>query len=331
MLKKFSFMLASFALAGCSVAPQPARADAFQTMRCVNMGNALEAPREGDWGHRIDLANFARIRAAGFDTVRLPLRWSGHLRPGNVIDPVFRARVDEVLEAALAADLNIVLNIHHFEDLMVEPEAHYDTFLDIWKQLADHYQDLPARVSFEVLNEPSRELKGDIMRRAQKDAIAIIRQNNPTRTLILGGENWSNVDTLRTNYLSPDRNVVYTFHYYDPFDFTHQKAPWLGSDAPRRERKWGSAEDYQDVRKHMAYAKEFSDRVGRKVFLGEFGAFEAAPESSRRAYMSAVSREAEAAGLGWCVWSFTTSFPLFDDRTKTWLPGQLEALGLSAP
>ena len=331
MLKKYISIFALFALSACGVTSQLTQTNTFETERCVNMGNALDAPWEGAWGHTIDLANFARIRAAGFDTVRLPVKWSGHLGASNFIDPAFRARVDEVLNAALAADLNIVLNIHHFDDLMNEPEAHYDAFLDIWKQLADHYQGLPERVSFEVLNEPSRKLKGDIMRRAQRDAIAIIRQSNPTRIVILGGENWSNIDSLRTNYLAPDPNVIYTFHYYTPFNFTHQKAPWLGSNAPQRTQSWGSAEDHQVVREHMARARDFSERVGRQVFLGEFGAFEAAPESSRQSYMKAVTHEAEAAGIGWCVWSFTSSFPLFDDDIKTWLPGQLEALGLSAP
>ena len=326
-----SFAVLASALAACGAAQPATESEAFKTQRCVNMGNALEAPKEGEWGHKIDLDNFARIREAGFDTVRFPVRWDAHLAANNLIDPTFLNRVDQVLDAALAADLDVVLNVHHFDDLMEQPERYSGTLLDIWEQLAYHYQDLPDRVSFEVLNEPSLALNGTLLRRLQGDAVRIIRSTNPTRTLILGGENWSGLNTLGTNVKLNDPNVVYTFHYYDPFDFTHQKAPWTGPDGPKETRTWGSESDHQKVQVDMASAKRFSEDVGRKVFLGEFGAYEAAPEDSRLAYMSAVRREAEAAGIGWCVWNFTSSFPLFDDDTKTWVPGQLEALDLGAP
>ena len=306
----------------------PASADTFQVKRCVNMGNALDAPKEGEWGHRIDVANFARIRAAGFDTVRIPVRWSAHVDNTDYIDSAFIARVDEVINAALAQQLNIVLNVHHFESLMKNPRRDSSRLIYIWQQLAYYYQDLPASVSFELVNEPHGALKGRRMRDLQRDLISAIRETNPTRTLVLGGEDWSNIRTLNTNFVSPDPNIVYTFHYYDPFDFTHQNAPWTGPDGPKERKSWGTARDRRNVQNDMRKAAQFSNRVGRPVFLGEFGAYEGAPEPSRRDYMRAVTAEAEAAGIGWCAWNFTATFPLFDDRKKQWVPGQLEALGL---
>ena len=80
----------------------------------------------------------------------------------------------------------------------------------------------------------------------------------------------------------------------------------------------------------MRRVRQFADRVGRQVFMGEFGAYEAAPSNDRQEYMRAVTAEAEAAGIGWCAWNFTSTFPLFNDRSKRWIPGQLEALGLVA-
>lgn len=329
-LKRAISLLGVLGLVMCGVPAPKAEAGPFEVKRCVNMGNALDAPTEGAWGHTIDLENFARIRAAGFDTVRLPVRWSAHLGQDNIIDPAFLTRIDDVINAALAADLNIVLNVHHFEELMVEPAAHTKTLLNIWSQLSYYYEALPARVSFEVLNEPNGALKGNVMRRLQKDAVALIRQRHPDRTLILGGENWSGLQSLGTNYLSSDPNIVYTFHYYQPFDFTHQNAPWTGADGPKGEKNWGSASDQRAVRQHMAQASRFARQQGRAVFLGEFGAYEAAPEPSRLAYLQSVRAEAEAAGIGWCVWNFTATFPIFDDQRKTWTPGHLQALGLSA-
>lgn len=328
-MKKSLLILSATLLAVCGAPAPDAQAAPFHVKRCVNMGNALDAPSEGAWGHTIDVTNFARIKAAGFDTVRLPVRWSAHLDNQNKIDADFLARVDEVINAALAADLNIVLNIHHFEELMEAPGSHTATFLSLWDQLSYYYQDLPARVYFEVLNEPNGALRGAGVRRLQAEAIARIRRYNPDRTLILGGENWSGLDSLDTNLRTDDPNVVYTFHYYQPFDFTHQNTPWTGPDGPKGVKNWGSTGERRSVRAHMGQAARFARQWGHPVFLGEFGAYEGAPERARLNYLQSVRSEAEAAGIGWCVWNFTATFPVFDDQRKIWTPGHLQALGLS--
>lgn len=308
-----------------------ARADgqALELNRCVNMGNALEAPNEGEWGYVIEAEHFGAIREAGFDTVRVPVQWTAHLLgEAEQIDPVFLARVDRVIAQALGADLNILLDVHHFEALMARPARHMETFHKVWRQLAEHYKDLPDRVAFEVLNEPNGALNGVAMRKAQAAAIEIIRVHNPTRTIVLGGEQWSNVETIGTNLASGDPNIVYTFHYYEPFDFTHQNAEWTGPDGPKRRRGWGDQADRAELAGYMELARSFVDRTGKRVFLGEFGAYEKAPARDRLRYTRAVREAAEAAGFGWCVWSFSVPFPIYDPLEGAWLPGYLAALGL---
>ena len=46
--------------------------------RGVNLGNALDAPKEGDWGVVLKEDYFQKISKAGFDSVRIPVRWSAH-------------------------------------------------------------------------------------------------------------------------------------------------------------------------------------------------------------------------------------------------------------
>ena len=74
--------------------------------RGVNLGNALEAPREGAWGMELQAEYFALIRRAGFDSVRLPVRWSAHAgtRAPYTIDPQFFARVDWAIAEAIKND-----------------------------------------------------------------------------------------------------------------------------------------------------------------------------------------------------------------------------------
>src|SRR6185295_9725862 len=42
--------------------------------RGVNLGNALEAPEEGDWGIVLQESDFQLIKNAGFTAVRVPIR-----------------------------------------------------------------------------------------------------------------------------------------------------------------------------------------------------------------------------------------------------------------
>lgn len=116
-------------------APQPEFPDAFAAKdalgRGVNMGNALEAPEEGDWGVEIKEEYFDLIREAGFDSVRIPVRWSAHAaeKAPYTIDPQFFTRVDEVVNWALERDLQVVLNVHHYEEMATGPSGHRERFL----------------------------------------------------------------------------------------------------------------------------------------------------------------------------------------------------------
>src|SRR4051812_40868909 len=84
--------------------------------RGVNIGNCLEAPREGAWGVRLQEEYFKLIKDTGFDTIRLPTNWAAHADKDAPfkIDPTFFARIDWAVDQALANQLNIILNIHHY-------------------------------------------------------------------------------------------------------------------------------------------------------------------------------------------------------------------------
>ncbi|MEY5063276.1 MAG: hypothetical protein RLZZ112_1240, partial [Verrucomicrobiota bacterium] len=99
-------------------AESPAARAALILDRGLNLGNALEAPREGSWGVTLEEKDFILIRKAGFRSVRVPARWSAHAdpHPPYTIRPEFFQRVDWVLEQARQHGLSVVLNTHHWED-----------------------------------------------------------------------------------------------------------------------------------------------------------------------------------------------------------------------
>ena len=304
-------------------------ADSFDTKRCMNMGNALDAPKEGEWGHVIQKDSFRLLKQAGFDTVRIPIRWSAHTGggPDYKIDRRFFARVDEVINQALAQDLQIIINIHHFEELNENPQANFAKFIALWDQIATHYAGLPKSVYFEVLNEPNGALGGDIMRQILTAGFNKIRESNPTRILILGGENWSGINSLPSIPNINDKNQVYTFHYYDPFKFTHQKASWTDLENSGVVR-WGSRTDKDELARAAAFAKQAQAELGFPLFLGEIGAYEKAPYQDVVQYTQATRQAFEGAGISWCAWNFTATFPFYDRQKGGWDLEKLGALGM---
>ena len=235
-----TILIAILFVTGCS-AQNSAQGikDAFYYNRflakTVSMGNALEAPVEGDWGMKIEKEYFKLIKDAGFTAVRVPIKWSAHALENApfTVDKSFFERIDEVLSQALEQDLAVILDFHHYWELDAEPEKHLQRWLKIWAQISKHYQSSPSNVFFEILNEPHDKINDAIWNNFLLKGITEIRKTNPTRILIVGPTYWNAAWKLKDLRLpSDDRNIIATFHYYDPFDFTHQGAEWVEPSPP---------------------------------------------------------------------------------------------------
>ncbi len=327
MKKLSTSILLAATISGMSPTTYAADIEAFDMQRCVNMGNAFDAPRDKPWGKPIDVSHFKLIKDKGFDTVRIPVRWSDYAgsAPEYTIESEFTADVKAKVDAALAQNLNVILNIHHFEAIMKDPNDELDKLVALWEQIGQTFKGYPDSLWFETLNEPNDKLKDDLMRKAQALSIRAIRKDHPERIVILGGENWSGINSLDTNLKPPDANIVYTFHYYDPFDFTHQKAPWVGENGPKKTKSWGSERDYEQLAIDMEKSVAFETAVNHPVFVGEFGAYEIIDNKERVQYVRDVRTAMEEVQLPWCLWSFSNTFALYDDE-KGWDEDILAAL-----
>ena len=128
--------------------------------RGVDLGDALDAPKEGAWGVTLKAEYFKAVKKAGFDSVPLPVKWSAHAqnKAPYTIDAKFVQRVDWAIDQALANKLNIVVNIHHYDGMDADPDKHLPRLLAIWEQIATRLKDRPEQVYFELYNEPHDKL-----------------------------------------------------------------------------------------------------------------------------------------------------------------------------
>lgn len=315
------------ALAACGPAESQATPAPFPMRRGVNLGNALEAPNEGDWGYRIDGAHLIAIKEAGFDGIRLPVRWDNHINTDGRIDPVFLYRVHEVASWAIDLDLYVQLDVHHYDALIAEPARERARFLALWRQLAEDFAGAPPSLLFELLNEPNgAQWNGARLGDLQGETIEIVRQTNAERLIVLGPGNWQNIDALRDWRPPEGRNIAVSVHYYEPHTFTHQNAEWMGSDAPRFGRDWGTSADRVAVREHILRAAAWGARLGYAMQLGEFGANRAVPIQQRAAWTRSVREACDASGIAWCVWDFAGAFPVWDAEAGAINPLMRDAL-----
>ena len=323
-MTRFAVLAGALMMLLCACGPQSSLAQSAPGpagfKRCVNLANALNAPEEGDWGYVIRKQDLQRIARAGFDSVRILIAWQNHAatQAPYAIDPVFFARIDEVVGQAREFGLGVILDLHDDEALYQRPRQEWQRTLAIWEQVASHYADAPPNLIFELVNEPQGKLQGALWQSFADAALARIRLSNPERWVILGGDNWNSIDGLARFEPPDDDHLMLTFHYYDPYKFTHQGASWF-ADAPPAGRPWGSPRERRALTLAFDRAAALARARGLPLWLGEFGATKATAMMDRTRWTGAVRRAAQSRGLGWCYFDFATEFGVYDPERESWI------------
>ena len=294
--------------------------------RCMNLGSALEAPNEGEWGYKVRRADLVRLKDAGFDTIRLPVRWSVHadLQRPYTIDPELLARVDEIVGWAGELELKIIVNVHHYELINEDPDTHEPRLEAMWEQLSAHYLDAPDNLIFETINEPHTKMSTARTDALNRRLLAQLRENHPDRWIILGTAFWGNLDALEESQPDYDPKVMLTYHDYSPFEFTHQGAGW--TDQIKTGVRWGTRKDVANMMTELDAAVAVQNRTRMPVFVGEFGVYQGVPIEQRALWTRTMRTGMEARGLAWCYWDFAGSLNVYDVDNEAWLPELKAAL-----
>lgn len=315
-----------------------------------------------------DLALLARL---GFTYVRLPFDMDFFYdasRP-DLLDPAALAVFDEQLARLLGYGLAVSVDFHSTPWVSaaqsdysagLEDPGRQVLYLAFWKSLAAHLSRTdPERVFLEVMNEPGFWDDPAQWYALQRQVAAAIRSQAPHHTLLLTSAKSSWLTEFVEMQPVDDANVVYNFHFYEPFAFTHQGADWavevvqplrrvpypadpqavapLLADLPAASaeflRQYGEERwDAAAIRRRVQQAAEWGERHAVAVICNEFGAFKPyAAAGDRLCWHRDVRLAFEQYGIGWALFEYESDFGLVErSEGESVLDAALaEALGLA--
>ncbi len=302
-----------------------------------NLGNHFDTS-DTQWGYwdgvtTITAAPFNTLAAAGAKTVRIPVTWTNHMDATNTIAAGYLTEVADVVDKALAAGLNVILNTHHdsFETALgdaandeakaAEIKALIET---LWTQVANKFKDYDDHLIFETFNEihagddwgTGSDAQFELLNAWNKYAIDAIRAtggNNSTRWIAIAGYA-ANIDLTIAHLTIPEgaTNIMVGVHCYDPYNFclhpmsddgtTVQVDSW-GHNANAGTSVEGANEEYviaQLFKLRQAYIEK-----GIPCYLGEYGCVWQTTDNAnafRKYYLEFYCRAANLAGIPMFVW-----------------------------
>lgn len=304
------------------------------------------------------------IAKAGFDHVRLPFDYpviESDANPGVYLEEGL-AHIDNCLNWCKHYNLGCVLDLHHapgyrFQDLdsntLFEDQKQQDRFINIWTFFTERYIDEREHIVFELLNEIV-EPDSSRWNKLMVKSIEAIRVIDPTRLIYVGGNHYNSPNELKNLANLDDDYIVYNFHFYNPFFFTHQKAYWSES-AMAYNRNVVYPGEYEGIdefvqenpdsaymldlkgvklnkellRKDLAGALAFRDQKNCQLYCGEFGVIALADLDSRVRWHKDYIALLKEYNIGGAVWSYkemdfelynNDGTPLSEDMIKslTW-------------
>lgn len=311
-------------------------------------------------------ADFKMMHAMGIRYVRFPLDPTLFMRASYdpaAMDALWRridAAIDEAMNAGLAVDLCVFPRDDYKQQLANEHGV--DQFIFLWQRLAKHFANRdPNRFFFELMNES--EIQDPYRWIGIQSAVDnAIRQIDTQHTIIAAGANYGSLGDLLTTEPISDTNVIYNFHFYEPYQFTHQGATWGSPEwvyfkdipfpatpaqiAPMLKTVPGDYAKYQlflygqggwnksSIEQRLHFAADWGREHDVPVICNEFGAYrDTAPPDSRARYIDAVRSGLEANKIGWGMWDWRGNFGLVthDGDRIVPDPADVQALGLKMP
>jgi endoglucanase len=291
--------------------------------------------------------DFANVKSLGADVIRLPVKMHSMTgpAPNYSLDPLLFKFLDQAVGWAEKYGLYIIIDNHSFDPVKGIDDDIDRILLPVWDQVSRRYKDRSDFIVYEILNEPhgiSDRRWGEV----QGMAIQTIRKNDTKHAVIAGGTDYNSIEKLSAIPRYSDTNVIYTFHFYDPYLFTHQGANWGGPPVlvslaglpfPAEGRRmpripadlkgtwiesslnYSYAKDASAEKIYSALDKAaaFSRERDVPVFCGEFGVYLIqSPKEDRALWYRIVSAALDRRNISRTSWDYYGGFGIFNTQAR---------------
>ena len=321
--------------------------------RGINLGNSWdsEGADDGGWGNPIRDTDFAIIKAAGFNSVRIPVRWQYNSDYGtHTVDPNRLNGVLKHIRLAIANGLAVVVNFHHYVELNCAggggtksdgSKCTYDAnafmaekahFLALWAQVAAAMAEFPDNtVVLEILNEPSIP-DASLVDQLMLEAYTVIRTYAPGKTVMFETYHLAKFEDIGSLHMPADGNIIFSGHYYKPYDYTHEGHGYAcKGDATLISTAAADFASYVSLA--QKYYPDINGIDHIPMNMGEFGVaggdagfcpWQEGPSSSGKEYWTKkAAKVAVDNGISFHYWGFgqTGGFDAYNTGTEQWYEG----------
>ncbi|TSD63741.1 glycoside hydrolase family 5 protein [Inquilinus sp. KBS0705] len=284
--------------------------------------------------------DFELLKQLHIKSIRLPVAFSYFEGDPVSVEKLF-THIDDVLRQCHVYGIKLIIDYHYGKLNDNNYLTETPKIIAFWLTLTKRYiKESPDNLFFELYNEPPH-MNPTVWKDAAYNIVNAIRKLDKKRTLIVGASNFNSIYELSRMERLADENIIYTFHFYEPFFFTHQGADWVGDQvattgvpfpynaqayppiSPKAKGTWGETNYYQyktdgnerSVRDKLQIVKNWSAKYYVPILCGEYGVYNKyADADSRCRYIKAVRQSLKSLDIPGIMWDYNTNFSIFNGQ-----------------
>ena len=325
----------------------------------VNLGGWLSQFDAYDKAHFdsfITEKDIRNIASLGFDHVRVPVDYILLENEDGTEKEDGFLYLEQCRQWCEAAGLNMLIDLHECYGYSFDPlkkgmdrerffydEALQSRFLALWKKIGERFAAWPQQVAFEPLNEVVLMEVAEAWNKVAADYIKLMRSVAPDSYLVIGGVCYSSVASIPLLNIPLDEKIVYNFHCYEPFVFTHQGAYWVENMPSDFRIGYPETEyTYRKIKADMHLDEDLADSVDAKqaqlvgepffeeifapalekaakdqipLYCGEYGVIDLADKPSALRWLKDIHAVMSKHGIGRALWNYKEKDFGFEDAS----------------